>query len=237
MINIINNILSNNGYRRVDIEIPLDNQTFNLFCPCDEIKREEYFVTIQLSTQSDTTAQTVLDKTAQELFEAICNSGKVEQSFEKNCTMFICHEEEKITRKKILSLEEDPYNFKKNVITYTPDELTDLESYLSQNKIIKITIDSINNIITSESGRNFLAFKEDYLNSRGYYSLILKIALKLPFITYIPQEKKLINLNSEIESALNPHQSLIYNLLLGVDVEWNEENIHQQVDFIWGKSL
>lgn len=234
MINIINNILSSNGYKQVNIEISLDNQAFYLFCPCEESKREEYFITIQLQIQSDAAAQAMLEETAQELFEAICNSGKVDRPFEKNCTMFICHEEEEITRQTILSLEEDQYNFKKNVITYTQDELATLKAYISENKIEKITNGVINMIITSEDGRNFLAFKEDHANSKGYYSLILKTALKLPFITYSPQEQQLTNLNSEIENALNKYQSSIYSRLLESEIEWTDENIHQQVAMIWG---
>ncbi|WDL84068.1 hypothetical protein IU367_07800 [Aeromonas bestiarum] len=233
MINIINNILSSNGYKQVNIEFPLNSQAFYLFCPCEESKREEYFVTIQLQTQSDAAAQAILEETVQELFEAICNSGKVDRSFEKNCTMFICHEEEKITRQTILSLEEDQYNFKKNVITYTQDELATLKAYISENKIEKITNDVINMIITSEDGRNFLAFKENHASSKGYYSLILKTALKLPFITYSPQEQQLTNLNSEIENALNSYQSSIYSRLLESEIEWTDENIHQQVSIIW----
>ncbi|MBN0617384.1 hypothetical protein JTM18_36430, partial [Pseudomonas aeruginosa] len=68
---------------------------------------------------SDAAAQKILEEKAQELFEAISNSGKVDRPFEKNCTMLICHEEEGISRQTILALEEDQYNFKKNVITYT----------------------------------------------------------------------------------------------------------------------
>lgn len=232
MINIINNILFSNGYKLVNIEFSFNSQAFYLFCPCEESKREEYFLTTQLRMQSDAAAQAVLE-TSQELFEEICNSGKVDRSFEKNCTMFICHEEKEITRQTILSLEEDQYNFKKNVITYTQDELATLKAYISENKIEKITNDVINMIITSEDGRNFLEFKENHANSKGYYALILKTALKLPFITYSPQEQRLTNLNSEIESALNSYQSSIYNRLLESEIEWTDENIHQQVSIFW----
>ncbi|MBN0063296.1 hypothetical protein JTL66_34330, partial [Pseudomonas aeruginosa] len=79
MISIINNILSSNGYKQVDMETSLDNDSIYLFCPSERSKREEYFVTIQLQTQSDAAAQKILEEKAQELFEAISNSGKVDR--------------------------------------------------------------------------------------------------------------------------------------------------------------
>lgn len=234
MINIINNILSSNGYKQVEIEIPLNNQAFYLFCLPEESKREEYFVTIQLQTQSESEAQALLEEMAQELFEAISNSGKVDRPFEKNCTMLICHEEERISRQTILALEEDQYNFKKNVITFTPHELENLKTHLSESGVEKITNNVINEIINSEHGRKFLAFKDDRANSKNHYSLVLKAALKLPFITYSPQEHQLINLSDEIKNSLAPNLYSIYSQL--IESEWTEENIHQQVARIWGGS-
>lgn len=234
MINIVKNILSSNGYRQIDIELQLDNQAFYLFCPSEESKREEYFFAIQLKTQSDAAAQEILEEKAQELFEAISNSGMVARHFEKNCTMVICQEESKISRKTILALEEDPYNFKKNVITYTIDELAAIKDYLFKIGENDITNIIINNIINSDDGRDFLSFKHDQSKRTGYYSLILRTALKLPFITYSPQEQQLTNLNSEIENSLNPYQFSIYNRLMKSETEWTDENINQQVSNVWG---
>lgn len=240
MIQIINNILSSNGYEQVDIDIFFDSHTFYLFCPAEESKREEYFVTIQLQTQSDKAAQTILEKKAQELFEAISNSEKVSLPFEKNCTLLICHEEKNINRQTILAIEEDPYNFKKNVITYAPDELAALNTYFSKNAIKKITNDVINKIINAELGADFLMYKDPPKESKEkikiYYSLILKIALKLPFITYCPQKRELTNLNSKIESSMSPNQSLIYSRLMETETEWTDENTYKQVLNIWGDS-
>ncbi|WP_339413826.1 ABC-three component system middle component 1 [Pseudomonas sp. EA_35y_Pfl2_R5] len=235
MIKIINNILFNNGYKLVNIELPLDNQDIYLFCPTEEVKREEYFVTLQMHEQSETAAQAILEEKAQELFETIRDSGKVDRPFEKNCTMFLCHEENMINRQTILSLEEDQYNFKKNVIAYTPKELESLKNYLTQNSIDKITNDVINEIVNAEGGRSFLEFKNNHKGSNGHYSLILKTALKLPFVTYSPQEQQLINLSLEIEKSLTPTQSSIYNRLMDPEIEWTDENIHQQVERIWGE--
>nr|WP_314900237.1 ABC-three component system middle component 1 [uncultured Deefgea sp.] len=235
MINIINNILSSNGYIPVESNVSLGNHAFYLFSSSKESMREEYFVTIQVKPQSNEAALALLEEKAQELFEAISKSGVVDLHFEKNCTLIICHEEENISRKTILALEEDQYNFKKNVITYTTDELTTLNTHLTKNKIEHITNEAINKIINARRGNDFLAFKNGNANKDKFYSLILKIVLKLPFIIYSPQEYLLTNLNSEIESSFSPSQALIYKRLLESEAEWTDENIHQQVSAIWGE--
>jgi hypothetical protein len=235
MINIINNILSNNGYKQVELLLEQDVADLYLFCPLTDSKREEYFVTVKLRTQSDSNAQRLLENQVQDWFETISHSGKVDQTFEKNCTMLLCQEEDKISRQTILMFEEDQYNFKKNVIASSQEEVQALQNYLVQEQIEKITIKVINNIINVDSGKGFLDFKENNKLQKDHYSLILKIALKLPFITYIPQEQQLSNLLSDIDNSLSPELASIYNQLTNLDVEWTESNCVQNVEMIWGR--
>jgi len=233
MINIINNILFSNGYKQVEFELQQGVAEIYLFCPKDESKREEYFVTVQLRVQSDNAAQLLLEDKAQDWFDAISCSGKLDQTFEKNCTMLLCHEEGEISRQTILEIEEDQYNFKKNIIVYTQQEVFALQSYLEQEQIDKITTSVINSIINADSGKGFLEFKDNQ-QQEDYYSLILKTALKLPFVTYSPQEQQLANLLGDIESSLSPAQSSIYSQLENSDEEWTEKNTDHHVERIWG---
>lgn len=234
MIHIINNILANNGYKLINIELLFDIAQYFLFCPSDFNEREEYFLTIRLNIQSNEEARLLLEKYTEEIFEEIRCSGKVDSSFEKNCTMLICHEEDKICRETILAIEEDQYDFKKNVIAYTQQEFVALETYLAQEQIEKITNSVINNIITANSGQSFLDFKYNHIQQKNYYSVILKTALKLPFITYIPKKQQLSSLSHEIESSLSSNQTLIYSQLVNSNIDWDEENVYQQVESIWG---
>lgn len=234
MITVINNILSSNGYQLVDIELPDNNPNIFLFSPSANGKKEEYFVTIQLPTQSNEAAKELLEHKAEELFETISNSGKVERYFIKNCTMLICHDETLIHKETIFSIEEDPYNFKKNVITYSEIELSGLKDFLTSNNINEISNSKISEIINSHNGELFLDFKNNHETKQNYYSLILKISLKLPFITYIPQKKELINLCLEIENSLDEYNSIIYKKIMNLEIEWSENNIYQHVEKIWG---
>lgn len=234
MITIINKILSSNGYQVVDIELPDNNPNIFLFSPSPNDKKEEYFVTIQLPTQSNEVAKELLEHKAEELFEAISDSGKVERYFIKNSTMLICYDETRIHKETIFSIEEDPYNFKKNVITYSETELNNLKDFLTSNNINEISNFVISEIINNRNGQNFTDFKNTHKTIKNYYSLILKIALKLPFITYIPSKKELINLSLDIENSLSQRDSLLYKKIMESDIEWTESDTYQQVEKIWG---
>ncbi|MBE4121738.1 hypothetical protein HJ098_04110 [Vibrio parahaemolyticus] len=104
-----------------------------------------------------------------------------------------------------------------------------------QEQVEKVTVKVINNIINVENGKGFLDFKENNKLQKDHYSLILKVALKLPFITYIPQEQQLSNLLNDIDSSLSPELASIYNQLTNLDVEWTESDCVQNVERIWGR--
>ncbi|WP_085683053.1 MULTISPECIES: ABC-three component system middle component 1 [unclassified Pseudomonas] len=230
MINLINNIISNSGYQRVDFGLDEPGFMIMLFKASDESK-QEYFLSLQAEEQENEVAILLLEEKAQIIFEKIRNSGKTERFFEKNCTMIVCHEAMKIKKETIFSLEEDPYNFKKNVLTYSTGELLALQTYLSDNKIEKITNDVINNILNSNGGKNFLEFKQS--TTKGLYSIVLKTTLKLPFLIYTPQEQKLSNLALDIENNLTTNLNSVYKKLISLETEWDDDNILDEVTKIW----
>jgi hypothetical protein len=234
MINIINNIISNNGYQRIDFNLDEPDFMITLFKASDE-RKQEYFLSLQAKEQNNEMAILLLEEKAQTIFEKIRNSGKTERFFEKNCTMIVCHEAMKIKKETIFSLEEDPYNFKKNVLTYSTGELLALQTYLSDNGLEEITNDVINNILNANGGKNFLEFKQS--STKGLYSIALKTALKLPFLIYTPQEQKLSNLALDIENNLTIYLDSVYKKLTSLETEWNDENILDEVMKIWSIEL
>ena len=234
MINLINNIISNNGYQSIDFDFDEPRFMITLFKARDENK-QEYFLSLQAEEQDNEVAIQLLEEEAQSIFDKVRNSGKAERFFEKNCTMIVCHEALKIKKETIFSLEEDPYNFKKNVLTYSTGELLALQTYLSTNGIEKIDNATINNILNANGGKSFLEFKES--STRGLYSIILKTILKLPFLIYTPQEQKLSNLALDIENNLSFGLNEIYKEIISLETEWNDENILDEVMKIWSLEL
>jgi hypothetical protein len=230
MIKILNNILANNGFIMVDVGMNDDTFDFCLY-KAKSSHREEYFLTLELADTSDKMLRGFLDEKAQEFFEDIQKSGKVEIFFEKNCTMLICLNSAKLNPELVLALEEDPYNFKKNVIIYSDDELTALNSHLASHSVKKISSDIINNILNANDGRDFLAFK--YQRDRNIlYDLTIRVVLKLPFLIYSPREQKLENLSGQIDEAIPDDKYEIFNQILTTD--WTDETVLDRVESIWG---
>ncbi|CAI3100100.1 hypothetical protein MWMV2_MWMV2_01074 [Acinetobacter oleivorans] len=234
MISIVNYILICNGYKTIEIAQLLEGYSCFLFKPIDN--KDEFFVTIESHSQSDDDAKNILENKADELFDLIFSSNIVSPFFKKNCTLILCQEYSKIERSTIFQIEEDPYNFKKNVIVYSENELNSLKDYLSKDNNISLTNEKINQIINSNNGSDFLNFKSNQEKTDNYYSLIIKIILKLPFITYIPQEQDLENLEEEIYNSLSEKQKIIYEKLIDQDIEWNENDIYKNVCSIWGET-
>jgi len=231
MITTLNNIMTSNRFTLVDIDLPSSFFEFSLY-KAESRHREEYFLTIHLDNNSDQALQNFLDNTAQEIFEEIQITDKVELYFEKNCTMLICLDSLGLSQDLVLALEEDPYNFKKNVIKYSSSELAALNAYLASNAIKALTSDIINDIINANNGADFLAYKYQNRDRHRLYDLIVRVMLKLSFLSYNPKEQKLENLTGQIDAALPPTLTETFERILAV--EWADETIIENVESIWG---
>ncbi|WP_269516988.1 ABC-three component system middle component 1 [Acinetobacter baumannii] len=157
MISIVNDILICNGYKTIELAQLLEGYSCFLFKPIDN--KDEFFVTIESHNQSDEDAKNILENKADELFDLIFSCNIASPFFKKNCTLILCQEYSKIERSTIFQIEEDPYNFKKNVIVYSKNELNSLKDYLSKDNNISLTNEKINQIINSNNGSEFLNFK------------------------------------------------------------------------------
>lgn len=230
LIEIINNVLSSNGYLQVQTPVFLEGYQTFLYSPCLPGK-EEYFVTIEALDQSMDAHLFLLQEGAEIIFKKIRNIGEVDRTFEKNSTLIICCESNTIERELILKIEEDHYNFKKNIITYTKGEILAFSSIITETP--EVTNKLISDIINSDSGNDFRAFKEQTKNRNNHYSLALKIMMKLPFITYIPKKKSLTDLESDIEKGLSSYQLPLYNTLLNISPDLNDAELEDIITKTW----
>lgn len=235
MIDIISNIFENNQFIKLEIEPFLEGEYCYIFYPERPTEKEEYFVILQSMEQSIEKTYLILEEKSQFIFDKINNSGKVEQYFEKNCTLIICQNENSIDRLTALSIEEDLYNFKKNVIIYSNSELDELKRHLTNNGIERLTNASLKSIINERNGESFIKFKNTSVNDHTYYSLLMKVFLKLPFLTYSTEEKELVNLRKEIEMNLSPDQQELFDKLISVE-EWTNDNTYNLISTIWDKN-
>lgn len=109
--------------------------------------------------------------------------------------------EKDIIQKEILDLEEDKYFFKKYVITYLSDEVESFYKKLKEyDNIISFLENNLNNT------EKFEEFKVK--NDISYYSLILKIYIKIPHLSCggIFSEKEMISLKDNIIEEIEKMQ-------------------------------
>ncbi len=231
MITVINKILGSSGFGVVEVA-SRENSLKHFLYKAESSERQEYFLTIDLSALDQEELKIFLEQTCQEIFEEILNSGNVELHFEKNCTMIICIDTSSINQDLTLAIEEDPYNFKKNVIKYTADELTELNSYLSTNSVKALTNDAINDILNANGGTDFLEFKKNRMSGSQLYSLVTRIIIKLPFLVYTPRKQKLENLAGQIEEAVPVELRETLHRILAT--EWTDDAIIVNAESIWG---
>lgn len=235
IINILEEIFESNCYEKVRFDFSLIGAKYSIYTPVVKENKEEYFVVLELFNQSNENLKFTLEDISEFLFETITKHVKVERYFGKNSTLIICHKDNQIERMTTLSLEEDLYNFKKNVIAYTEKELHGLINYINENNIDKLTNETLRNIINENNGSQFVKFKLNKENDTDYYSVLMKIFLKLPFLTYETQEKGLSKINEDIDKELSVTQRKIRDDILNIKDEWTDENILSFASNNWGK--
>lgn len=139
--------------------------------------------------------------------------GFYHQRFNKNVSLILLMQvdsievDEKIKR-QILEIEEDPYYFKKYVLTYTSGQLDDFNKMLEQK-----TIDELSDLVL---GLDFEEFKKNPY-SDSYANLLLSIYIKIPLLT-VPHDasplpdltKAIVNKHGGEDGELN----LLRNSLL-----------------------
>ncbi|MQQ31785.1 MULTISPECIES: ABC-three component system middle component 1 [Streptococcus] len=168
MRDIVLKFLQNNHFIQLDTE-------FDFYT---NLQNSEYFIVSQYSPnelnnffEDDKTSQVIKE------FERVSLTSKHE-NIKKNTSMFILvevddlkdtFEDEKIQR-SILLIEEDYYYFRKFVILYTQNGLSDLRD--------KATNEALYNYLEF----NIDAFEEDMFFSESYF-MAMEIGVKLPFFT------------------------------------------------------
>ncbi|MGF6130984.1 hypothetical protein QF019_006233 [Pseudomonas frederiksbergensis] len=227
---ILRNIFLNHDLSEIPMKLNIENYMIFVFEPLPELKKQEYYVIIESMEQSEEATNFIFDELSDLLFEKIRISDNIESYFVKNCTLIICCEKSKTSNKLILSIEEDPYNFKKNIITYTKGEITSLNETINKtDSTLKLTNEQINNILNGESGNLFRSFKEKSSNINSYYSLLLKIVSKVPFATYQPAKKSLHDLDGDIEKELTKEQQILYLKALDIDLNASDKEIEDLI--------
>lgn len=220
MKNLIMNFLQNNQFDCVDTSFQLyTNQS-----------KSEYFI---LSRYSDEELHNFFDddKTSQIIKEFERLSLKSEhENIKKNTSLFIlvevdnlkeAFEDEKFQR-SILLIEEDYYYFRKFILLYTQDGLSDLRDKTTNETLYKYLESNID------------LFEKDMFFSESYF-IAMEIGVKLPFFTlpkrndiYQSIENQYQDDNDELDNRLLDFYTKVTDEILSEslkDISTDDENV------------
>ena len=180
-----------------------------------------------------------LIKNSSERFEKINGDEvKISSSFDKNTTLIILSTHEVSTKnnatKQAISIEEDPYFFKKQVLSIQLRELPIISSCLEKHKDNYISY--AQNLI-SDTGR-FNEFTDSELLEMSdkalEYSFVAKLYEKLPFLTLLVKKSNQEDLQQQIDDELSEEQLESCDELLVLDTDnlnnWFEELVKESAD-------
>lgn len=196
MIDIVSALFYHHGFAQQEI-------TNGYFYTRESI--EDYWVVIKEDVN------TLLGKQS-DYFEK-CKKLCLEPNLDKNLSMLVLWETDgKVEREEFkrnkMSLEEDPYYFKKYVIGYAKNELADLKQKIGKDDAVTFIE---NNIISKEM---FDKYKEEPF-VKEWYSLMYRIAIKIPFLNInIEKSQGLQSLFNQNDEALKKDNILEFNNII-----------------------
>ncbi len=215
LINIVKQLFQEFRYLHKDFN--MQNYQVSLFYK-EEI--DNYFIVLDKDNISSSDIES-LDNTLNVLFNIIKNDEASNEAFDKNTTVIMCLNGE-IDTDLINNLEENPYIFKKNIITYSSEILESLNELLSSNY-------SYENLISTLNDEN--KFEQYKRTSEEGYKLLLTLFIKLSFLRFYRQTRELGDLLEIIETKVTEVSlSEVYNI---VNAEtFNIQNINSYEDLI-----
>ncbi|MEZ9526505.1 ABC-three component system middle component 1 [Enterovibrio norvegicus] len=164
---------------------------------------------------------------------------EISPSFEKNTTLIIFTQTEDETNKdelvkQIISIEEDPYFFKKHVVDISSNHIDILYNGFLENERGYTT--SLQNLISDTKLFNeFMVSTKNNLSDKVIeYSFAAKLYEKLPFLTLSVKSSDPEDLQKSIDDSLSEHQreqcEILLNLNLNDLTSWFDDIVKEKTD-------
>lgn len=217
MIQQIKNIFEEKEF---DINKDTLNDQNYYFCARYSESKFDFFVVLTIDVKNLNVEK--LNNWSALLIDKLVNENSI-PGIDKNLSMIILMEttlDDKELNKAINKIEEDPYYFKKYVLTYTDEQEEKLTS-LTHGKSV---ITEVENYVGNKE--KFTDFKRESGNAlkleSNLYSLISKIFIKLSFLTVPIKKEKLINLSDKIRNQIKGKDSSYLDLSLKINSDTPE---------------
>jgi hypothetical protein len=219
VINLIEKIANSNQFiaHRLDTEIARSESLF--LEPNKNNDAQEYFLILEKELINDSFINELLDNHTENLIAMLVEKYPVE-GLSKNITLILCGTlGNDVDEESLLKFEENPYHFKKNVISYSQEELSSMIEKLDGN----VDNNEINACLKAEDndGAIFEKFKTgELVGENQYYSLLVKLMAKLPFVHYIHQTNPdLKTLETYINKELSREEVNLLGFIDGLSSE------------------
>lgn len=208
MYNIINELFNNCGFS------PKDVDNYKLYSNNEADDKTSFWLVIEKSN---------LDSLIENQFTLLSNCQKVCQhpSLEKNLSMLVLWDTKgRISldemKNKVMTVEENPYFFKKYVLYYSPDEFESLNLAMEGMNLYGFLKSQI------PSQETFSAYKVNPISQKSWQPLIYRIAMKLPFV----------GIDIDVSDGLKSLMESIHDKLDDDDPElvWFDHQLFEQLE-------
>lgn len=186
----------------------IDN--IDMFVSSNLRNKIEYFIVINLKNPTANNLNKLVEDGFNSIYSYIKSSKHYNAYMEKNTSLVVLletTERDSNFNRKVFDIEENKYNFKKYVITYTQDQLEQLQDIDSQEGDL---LKKINEIIYDKD--EFIAFKSNPMED-SLYNIVSKLYIKLPFLKLNPKEEKISSLEDDIKAKFLLYEEIDKNIV------------------------
>lgn len=186
----------------------IDN--ISMFVPNVSNNKIEYFIVINLKNPTISNLNKLIEYDFNSIYSYVKSIKDYKAYMEKNTSLVVLletTERDSNFNRKVFDIEENKYNFKKYVITYTQDQLEQLQDIDSQEgDLLKKT----NEIIYDKD--EFIEFKSNPMED-SLYNIVSKLYIKLPFLKLNPKEEKISSLEDDIKDKFLLYEEIDKNIV------------------------
>ena len=205
LIDILKNIFINNEFTETTITY-LEYKCF-LYRRNNE---DNFFIVLDKESISNDELNSLISQGFLELYNKLEKLEVTDKTFEKNATLVLCL---KIENDLINKIEEDSYLFKKNIIVYSEKMETALLKLVKDDYFLS----NINNLLNSD-----IMFEESKNNQNDGYTLLSRLFIKIPFLTYKRGVRELGNLSEIIQKKSEDEgMKKLYEQCIKLDINKN----------------
>ncbi|PKF44481.1 hypothetical protein CW664_10550 [Macrococcoides caseolyticum] len=214
MKSIIQKIFNDNGFNNIKIVNPVEESHIEFWANYSDNAVNFYLVLFE----NNILTEDFLSWKIPAYFNAIKQLEMgYDERMDKNLSMIVCvktdNDETQKNSEKIFEIEEDPYFFKKYVITYDDNNSKELKAKFNETGESSNAI--LNRIINDST--MFLSYKMNENNTlTSLYEICTKLMIKIPFIRLEKRLEELDDLSEKINEELSEKSLLAFkDSLLG----------------------